>query len=133
MPPRNFAEVLDLIVQEDPRYARGAYYFLRQGLDHTMKAHKKEGVKSRENHISGQQLLEGLREYALEQYGPMTRTVLNEWGICECADFGEIVFNLVDYGILGKTDEDKREDFSGGYDFEEAFVKPFEPVGKPRD
>lgn len=127
MPSKNFAEVLDLIVQEDPRYGRGAYYFIRHALDHTMKQHKKDAGKARENHISGQQLLGGIRDYALEQYGPMTKTVFDDWGIYRCEDFGEIVFNLVDYGILGKTDEDRREDFANGYNFDEVFVKPFQP------
>jgi len=127
MATKNFSEILDLITQEDPRYERGAYYFLRQALDYTMKQHKKESGKSKDSHISGQQLLEGIREFALEQYGPMAKTVLDEWGVKSCADFGELVFNLVDYGILGKTEEDSREDFAKSYDFEEAFVQPFEP------
>lgn len=130
MAPKNFNEVLDLIVKEDPRFERGAYFFLRQALDYTMKQHKKGAGKGREAHISGQELLEGVRAFALEQYGPMAKTLLNEWGVHQCADFGEIVFNLVDYGILGKTEKDSREDFAQGYDFGDAFVKPFEPVGK---
>ena len=79
--------------------------------------------------MSGQQLLEGIREFALRQYGPMAITVLDEWGVRRCEDFGEIVFNLVDHGhgLFGKTETDSREDFKGGYDFEEAFKKPFLP------
>ena len=126
MPPKNFNEVLDLIVKEDSRYERGAYFFLRQALDHTMKKHRKDSGKGRDAHISGGDLLDGIREFALDQYGPMAKTLLDEWRVTQCSDFGEIVFNLVDYGILGKTEEDSRADFIKGYDFEDAFVKPFE-------
>ncbi|MEI6892488.1 MAG: Minf_1886 family protein, partial [Pontiella sp.] len=78
-------------------------------------------------HVSGQELLEGMREYALKEYGPVTKRVLSEWGINECVDFGNIVFNLIDEGLLGKTEEDTLEDFMGGYDFHAAFIIPFQP------
>jgi uncharacterized repeat protein (TIGR04138 family) len=68
-----------------------------------------------------------MRRYALEQFGPMALTVLHRWGITCTGDFGEIVFSMVEAGALGKTDEDRREDFDGGYDFYEAFAKPFLP------
>jgi uncharacterized repeat protein (TIGR04138 family) len=58
----------------------------------------------------------------------MALTVLNEWGIKCCEDFGDIVFNMVEFQLLGKTEQDSREDFKGGYDFEEAFRKPFLPT-----
>ena len=74
-------------------------------------------------------ILTGRREYALKEYGPVAKRVLSEWGINECIDFGHIVFNLVNEGLLGKTDEDSIEDFSGGYDFTEAFLHPFRPQG----
>jgi uncharacterized repeat protein (TIGR04138 family) len=86
--------------------------------------------------VRGQELLDGLRQFALDQFGPLAKTVLNYWGVQRGEDFGEIVFNLVEVGILGKTDEDSRADFKGGYDFDVAFVKPFQPSIKkssPRD
>jgi uncharacterized repeat protein (TIGR04138 family) len=61
----------------------------------------------------------------------MTMTVLEEWGVRNCRDFGEIVFNMVEIGLLAKTEKDTREDFDGGYEFEEAFRKPFLPANKP--
>jgi uncharacterized repeat protein (TIGR04138 family) len=134
---RDFAEVVDSIRRERPRFDKGAYFFVKQALDHTLKSIKKENDKHKEGdkaarpHVSGQELLGGIREFALQQYGPMTYTVLERWGVRRCEDFGEIVFHLVDYGVLGKTDEDRREDFTGGYDFREAFVRPFEPT-RPR-
>ena len=78
-------------------------------------------------HVTGQQLLAGIRQHALAQFGPMAATVLNEWGVHRCEDFGEIVFNLVENGVLAKTEQDSRADFQGGYDFDEAFRKPFLP------
>jgi uncharacterized repeat protein (TIGR04138 family) len=76
-------------------------------------------------------LLQGIRAYALDQFGPLTKTVLNTWGITRCSDFGDIVFNLIEYNVFSKTDSDRREDFADIYDFDEAFVKPFAPA-RPR-
>ena len=131
MSVKDFTEVLELILKEDTRFEKGAYFFVRQALDYTMKLEKRE-IKTdpRSNHVSGQQLLEGIRKFAIDQFGPMTLTVFDEWGITKCDDFGDIVFNLVDYGILGKTDDDRVEDFSGGYDFHDAFDKPYLPKKK---
>jgi uncharacterized repeat protein (TIGR04138 family) len=125
----NFDEVLEQILAKDPRYRRDAYLFLREALDFTQKLVGKEnGGKVR--HVTGQELLDGIRQFALEQFGPMTITVFEEWGIRECTDFGEIVFNMLEIGLLAKTDKDTRADFQGGYDFEDAFRKPFLPSGK---
>ena len=125
----NFNEALGQILKADPRYDEHAYLFLREALDFTLKMlAKPEGGKMR--HVSGAELLEGIRQYALQEFGPMAKTVLNQWGVNRCEDFGEIVFNLVEKGILGKTEQDKREDFAGGYDFNEAFRQPFRPEGK---
>ena len=81
-------------------------------------------------HVSGQELLNGIREYALEQFGPMSITVLEEWNVKSCKDFGEIVFIMIEHSLLAKTDTDTREDFAAGYDFYEAFRKPFLPKDK---
>jgi uncharacterized repeat protein (TIGR04138 family) len=81
--------------------------------------------------VTGGELLDGIRKFALKEYGPLTLTVLNHWGIRRCEDFGELVFIMVEKGLLGKTDEDRKEDFSGGYDFESAFRKPFLPERRP--
>lgn len=122
----NFEEALGQILAEDPRYDEHAYFFLRDALEHTIKLFSKP-VEGPKRHVSGQELLEGIRQYAIQEYGPMAKTVLNRWGIHETADFGALVFNLVDKGVLGKTDEDKPEDFENGYDFNEAFSRPFQP------
>lgn len=130
----DFSEIVALINKEDPRFDRRAYDFVRLGLDHTVKElRRKEGVKAeRSRHVSGPELLEGLRIYALEQYGPLTKTVMNAWGIKRCQDFGDIVFNLIEYNVFSKTETDRREDFADIFEFEEAFVKPFQPAKRPR-
>jgi uncharacterized repeat protein (TIGR04138 family) len=130
-PNRDFNEVIHTIRKDDSRYARGAYYFLKQALDFTLVEMRKSGELDQSNHLSGQQLLEGIRLYALEQYGPMARSVLRHWGITNCRDFGNIVFNLVDCRVLGKTDQDSPEDFDSGYDFKSAFELPYLPFKKP--
>lgn len=131
---KDFAEVVDLIWSEDSRFEKGAYFFVRQALDHTVKSLGQDDKVTMNRHVSGQQLLDGIREFALNQYGPMSKTLFDNWNVKNCSDFGEIVFKLVEYDVLGKTDTDRLEDFSGGYDFDEAFVRPFRPKGswKPR-
>jgi len=128
----NFDEGIELILLKDPRYRRDAYVFVRDALDFTKKVpSRREGVPITENeHVTGQELLAGIREYALAQFGPMVMTVLEDWGITRCEDFGEIVFNIVEAGLFSKTDTDSRADFQNGYDFDEAFRKPFLPQSK---
>ena len=124
-----FAEALETIVTNDPRYQREAYIFLRDALDFTTKQQKKvKGTTVR--HVSGPELLHGVRNYALKEFGPLVVTVFDSWGIRSCEDIGHMVFNLIGAGIFGKTDEDSIEDFKSVYDFEEAFVKPFAPEKK---
>lgn len=129
MPDLEFEEVINLICREDTRYGKKAYDFVRQGLDHTVKELRKKDPKreGRSFHVSGPELLEGMRIYALDQYGPMAITVLKSWGVKRCRDFGSIVFNLIDYNVFSKTEKDRREDFKEIYTFKEAFVKPFLP------
>lgn len=126
----NFEEILEIIVAKDPRYQRDAYGFLREALDHTQKVVSKS-KKNEIRHVSGQELLAGIRDYALSQFGPMTITVLDEWGIRSCEDFGEMVFNMVASNLLAKTENDTRDDFKDGYEFESAFRRPFLPTPKP--
>ena len=125
----SFADALAELVQEDPRYSEAAYYFIREALDHAIKMYDKP-LEGPGRHVSGKELLQGIRDFALQEYGAMARTVLNAWGIEETADFGHLVFNLVEKNVLGKTEEDKLEDFENGYDFDEAFAAPFRPRAK---
>lgn len=118
------------ICKEDPRYDRRAYDFVRLGLDYAAKEMTKRDTERARNsrHVTGQELSLGLRQYALDQYGPLAKTVLAAWGIQACEDFGEIVYNLIEYGLLSKTESDKKEDFAGVYTFDEAFVQPYQPA-----
>jgi uncharacterized repeat protein (TIGR04138 family) len=122
-----FAEALESIVATDTRYHRDGYIFLRDALDFTTKQQKKlKGVSVR--HVTGPELLDGARQYALREFGPMVITVFDSWGIHSCEDIGNMVFNLIGAGVFGKTEEDSIEDFKNVYDFEEAFVRPFAPA-----
>ena len=125
-----FTEIVGLICKEDSRFDRKAYTFVRQALDHTVKEMKRKTPErtGKSQHVSGAELLQGIRAYALDQFGPLTMTVLGSWGIRRCTDFGDIVFNLIEYNVFSKTENDRREDFSDIYDFDEAFVKPFQPA-----
>ncbi len=128
-----FSEIVGLICKEDGRFDRKAYNFVRQALDNTVKELKRKNPDrtGKSQHVTGAELLQGIRTYALDQYGPLTKTVLNKWGVGRCTDFGDIVFNLIEYNVFSKTENDRREDFTDLYDFDEAFVKPFAP-GRPR-
>jgi len=122
----SFNEALAQIVEDDPRYDEHAYLYVREGLDFTIKALNKPS-EGPSRHVSGKELLDGLRLHALNEYGPMAFRVLAQWGVHTTMDFGNIVFNMVEKGILGKTDEDSREEFADGYDFQTAFKDPFIP------
>ena len=125
----SFSEVIERIREKDPRFEVEAYFFVREALDYTSRVLEKPAEGS-QRHISGNELLDGIRAYAIQEYGPMAFSVLKSWGINKSVDFGDIVFSLVDGGVLGKTDEDKKEDFADGYNFQDVFVKPFQPESK---
>lgn len=122
-----FAEAVDRIIAEDPRYHRDVYAFVRDALDFTVKQQKKnrEGVS---RHVTPIQLLDGIRIYALKEFGPMVSTVFTYWNVLSCEDLGYIVFNMIRKEILGKNDSDTLDQFREGYDFHEAFVAPFLPA-----
>jgi len=115
----NFYEKVEKIVEKDPRYKVAAYAFVMLALNYTLSKLDKP------RHVSGRELLGGIKEFGLSQYGPMTKTVFEYWGVRTTRDFGEIVFNLVENRLLGKTEEDKLQDFDNAYDFEEEFVKKY--------
>ena len=127
----SFQEAVFEICKKDARYNPDAYFFLVEALDVTVKDIRKN-QPDHGRHVTGKELLNGIKEYALDEFGPMTYTVFSEWGFHSTQDFGEIVFNLVEAGRLGKTESDSRADFKDGYDFEEAFLRPFDPQGQER-
>ena len=115
MTEQGMLERIRNVVEKDPRFPPEAYRFVFEALDFTVRS---LGIR---RHISGVELLEGIRDYSLKQFGGMTRTVFRMWGIEKTADFGDIVFNMVEEGLMGKTDTDRRKDFENIYDFAEAF------------
>ncbi|HZI89985.1 MAG TPA: Minf_1886 family protein [Candidatus Polarisedimenticolia bacterium] len=115
--------ILD-VAQKHGRYKPNAYKFTLDAVRFTTQALEEN------RHVSGEELLDGIRKLALERFGPMAKTVFEQWGVSRTEDFGEIVFQLVDEGLLGKTEQDKLSDFSRGYDFHEAFVRNFDWLGR---
>ncbi|MBN2296122.1 MAG: hypothetical protein JXM70_27070 [Pirellulales bacterium] len=131
------------LLKEDDRYAFDAYVFVFEALnyaqnvlqmgsefpagnsDHEFDEEPDDEEEQVERHVTGQQLCEAIREYALHQYGYMAKDVLGSWGIKKTEDFGEIVFNLIRIEQMRKTPQDRKEDFQNVYDFETAFRKGF--------
>jgi uncharacterized repeat protein (TIGR04138 family) len=119
---------LDEVVQNDPRYASEAYEFVFLALGHTQKMLGRVppgDAGEQEHHVRGPELLAGIRDLALQEFGLMARTVFRMWGINSTADFGEIVFNLIEAGLMSKTDEDDRLDFHDVYDLDTALVQGY--------
>jgi uncharacterized repeat protein (TIGR04138 family) len=125
----DFEDLVEKLVSKNPRYPAQAYHFLKEALIYSQKV-LVESKKEPARHLSGQELLEGIRLYAIDQFGPMAFIVFEEWGIHRCEDFGEMVFLMVENNLLRKTEKDSIEDFKGGYSFEAAFLDPFRPTRK---
>ena len=131
------------LLRKDKRYALDAYVFVFEALkyaqeelglgterpsDETEESDEYRGGDQRRQaprHLTGQELCEAIRRFALEQYGFMAKCVLNQWGVNQTGDFGEIVFNLIDIEEMRKTPEDRREDFDDVFDFDEGLTKQF--------
>ncbi len=129
------------LLQKDRRYKFDAYVFVFEALNYAHEVLKlgrnqptDEGVppapaeraeKRPERHLSGQELCEAIRRYALEQYGYLAKNVLNSWGVHNTGDFGNIVFNLIEIKQMKKTSNDRREDFDDVFDFDEGLVREF--------
>ncbi len=125
---RTFKEIYEQILKKDARYPANAYIFVRMALDYTVKkVFKNKSPQERERHVSACELLDGIRIFALETFGPMAATVFKEWGVSKTDDFGNIVYNLIDVGELRRSSDDKKEEFNGAYTFKEAFEEPFLP------
>lgn len=121
-----FEQAVESILKREKRYDPLAYLFLKDALDFTLKrAADNNGGEPR--HVTGTELCHGFRDLAVQEFGPMAGTLMIEWGLRESSDVGEMVFHLIDEQMFGKQDSDTKEDFAGAYDFDEAFVKPFQP------
>jgi uncharacterized repeat protein (TIGR04138 family) len=115
---------LDDVVRRDPRYAYEAYEFLFEALRHTQhtlgRLPPDDAAPDEDYHVSGPELLHGVRDLALREFGLMARTVFHLWGIHATGDVGELVFNLIDAGLMSRTADDCRADFANVYDLDEA-------------
>ena len=125
------------ILSKDDRYKVEAYFFVSDALSYAQEILKfgydaksedledgESGCES-QNHVRGQELCEGIRQFALKQFGYLAINVLRDWGITKTIDFGNIVFNLIEVGQMRKTADDCLEDFCDVYDFQTAFVEEF--------
>ncbi len=126
----SFFDTIDGICRQDKRYQAEAYLFVRDALDYTFHRLGKGGSPAAERHVSGLELLEGFRELALQEFGPMTAKVMSRWGLKQSFDVGQIVFNLVKGGLLGTSPTDSPDDFRDQVSFHDAFVVPFLPGGE---
>ncbi len=118
------------VLQRDPRFAYEAYEFLFEALSHTQKLLGRmpadpSNIPATQHHVSGRELVHGIRDLALREFGLMARIVLRMWGINRTADFGDIVFNLVEENLMSKSDQDSRADFQDIFDLDQALVQEF--------
>jgi uncharacterized repeat protein (TIGR04138 family) len=115
---------IDDVVRSDPRYAYEAYEFLFEALQHTQemlgRTPPANAAPDEDYHVTGPELLAGIRDLALREFGMMARTVFRQWGVDTTADIGELVFNLIEAGLMSKTSDDDRLDFHDVYDLDEA-------------
>jgi uncharacterized repeat protein (TIGR04138 family) len=110
---------LEDLAESSDRFKTEAFLFVYRALEHCRKRLKRAG------HVTGQELVESARQVAVEEYGPMAKSVLNHWGIESTEDIGTIVFLMVDNEFLSRTDDDTIEDFKDGFDFETEFVRNY--------
>ena len=112
-------DALRAILQKDPRYSRNAYYFAFQALEYTINEHLKlKGAERR--HVDAAELLDGMRRFALENFGFMARDVWESWGVYSTADWGEIIYHLIGAELMKANQDDSIEKFRGVYSFDEA-------------
>ena len=126
------------LARRDPRYPKDAYRFVREALSYAADSLELDlpayestttnqaGETAIEKHFTGQQLCEAIRRYANNQYGYMAKIVLKSWNINRTSCFGDLVFNMIDMGILKKSEQDRREDFDDIYNFDEVFETSLE-------
>ena len=112
------------ISEKDGRYSKESFLFILASLEYTLSKLTKR------RHLTGQELSKSIAEYAREQYGYLAKTVLNNWGLYTTLDYGEVVYLLINGGLMNKTEDDKKEDFADAYDFDEEFVWE---KSKPKD
>lgn len=126
MQPTQFTDAVQTVAQKEPRFDIGAYFFLKDALDYTVKR-VMESNDGEHRHVSASELLLGFRDLAQQEFGPMASTMMSEWGLTSCTDIGHMVFLLIEEGVFGKQDSDTREDFAELYPLLETLDAPFLP------
>lgn len=135
---------LHRLLKKDPRFPLDAYVFVREALTYASDelnlgsarfaapldddGDDEDGDEPtpEERHLTGQELCEAIRQYAIEQFGYMARVVLGNWGISQTSHFGDIVYNMIDVGLMKKSPDDCRSHFEDVYDFDDVFDKQYE-------
>lgn len=125
-----YRQRLAALALRDGRFRPAALEFVGEAVSYTAR---RVQARAREHgrHISGQELLEGFRDLALERYGCLAAELLRDWGLHSSEDVGAVVFLMVNNGLLGASEEDSPADFAGGYTFAGAFQAPFRPSPRP--
>ena len=121
-------DVLYDVCKADGRYSVEAFHFLYQGLEKAAEMVGRDASSGEQRHVSGQELLGGLRACAAQMFGPLAAQVWRSWGVTDTLDWGRIVFLLVEANLLNSQESDSVEDFGEGFDFEEAFVVGYKPI-----
>lgn len=116
-----FLKDIEELAEADGRYAKAAYLFIYDALQFTVEKLGKEDLPKQRRHVSGRELVEALSEYGMDQFGPLTASVFEHWGVRQTRDFGEIVFNLVGANLMSKTESDCIDDFADVYVFDDEF------------
>ncbi|MBI2502061.1 MAG: hypothetical protein HYW07_02375 [Candidatus Latescibacteria bacterium] len=116
-----FLTAVEALAEREGRYHKAGYLFIYDALQYTVEKMGKTALPKEQRHVSGRDLLQGISQYSLEQFGPLTRAVFAHWGIHHTGDFGRMVFSLVEAELMSKTPQDCPEDFAGVYDFAEEF------------
>ena len=114
---------LGSLCRSDPRYTKNSYLFVLEALDQTIQRLEKQRKSTR--HVGGRELLEGIRDYGQDRFGPLAKEVFNHWGVVATEDFGQVVFNMISIGLLQRRPQDSLKDFADGYDFERVFERDY--------
>ena len=122
---------LHKLATRDGRYSPEAFRFLLESLDHAVRLAGKEAAEGPSRHVTGREVLAGMRAHAAEVFGPLAAQVWRAWGVRETMDWGRIVFLMVDAGLLKRQDTDTIDDFGDGFDFDEAFEHDYAPTLPP--
>jgi uncharacterized repeat protein (TIGR04138 family) len=110
---------MERIRLREPRFDERAYLFVLAALEYCQ-----QGLDER-RHITGRELALACRDLALDRFGVMARIVLDHWGVRSSADIGDVVFTLVELGLLMSQPTDTRDEFIEVFDFDQAFEREY--------